>query len=155
MQEECSFIGIRVVSGQEYNVAAIIRTRLELMDKEKKKYYKVASIVVPPNIQGQVYLETQHSYVAVDLSAGIKQYRGLMMGKAPLSELMKMIKREVKVQVNDVVEIITEPFRGFKARVIDVDERNNTVKLLLFDTATNIPVTLPIKSVRVIEGRKQ
>ncbi|MFP3157156.1 MAG: transcription elongation factor Spt5 [Caldivirga sp.] len=155
MQEECSFIGIRVVSGQEYNVAAIIRTRLELMDKEKKKYYKVASIVVPPNIQGQVYLETQHSYVAVDLSAGIKQYRGLMMGKALLSELMKMIKREVKVQVNDVVEIITEPFRGFKARVIDVDERNNTVKLLLFDTATNIPVTLPIKSVRVIEGRKQ
>jgi hypothetical protein len=39
MQGECSFIGIRVVSGQEYNVAAIIRTRLELMDKDKKKYY--------------------------------------------------------------------------------------------------------------------
>ncbi|MFP3281854.1 MAG: hypothetical protein RXR39_02575, partial [Caldivirga sp.] len=60
MQGECSFIGIRVVSGQEYNVAAIIRTRLELMDKDKKKYYNVASIVVPPNVQGQVYLETQH-----------------------------------------------------------------------------------------------
>lgn len=155
MQDECVFTGIRVVTGQEYNVATIIKTRLELMDKDKRKYYNVYSIVVPPNIQGQVYLETPHSYVAADLSANIKQYRGLIMGKIPLSELMKTIKREVKVQVNDVVEIITEPFRGFKARVVDVDEKNNTVKLLLFDTATNIPITLSIKSVRVIEQKKQ
>ena len=155
MQEDkCVFIGVRVIAGQEYNVAAIIRTRLELMEKDKRKYYNVPSIVVPPNVQGQVYLETPHSYVAIDLSTGIKQYRGLMMGKVPLTELMKMIKREIKVQINDVVEIITEPFRGFKAKVVDVDERNNTVKLLLFDTATNIPVTLPIKSVRVIEEKK-
>lgn len=153
--EDCVFVGIRVVAGQEYNVASILKTRLDLMDNVRRKYYNVASIVVPPNVQGQVYLETQHPYVAVDLSSGIKQYRGLMPGRVQLDELMKLIKREVKVKVNDVVEIISEPFRGFRARVVDVDERSGTVKLVLFDTATNIPVTLPIKSIRVIEEKGQ
>ena len=153
--EECRFVGIRVVAGQEYNVAVIIKSRVELMSPDKRKYYNVASIVVPHLVQGQVYLETPYPYVASDLASGIKQYRGLMMGVvATIDEILRMIRREVKVKEGDIVEIITEPFRGFRARVVAVDEKNGTVRLVLLDTPANIPVNLSIKSIRLIESGK-
>ena len=60
----------------------------------------------------------------------------------------------VNIEKNDVVEIISEPFKKEKARVLRVDKQKGEVLVSLLGATVPIPVTVKIDNVKVIRREK-
>ena len=56
---------------------------------------------------------------------------------------------EVKIDKGDIVEIIGEPFKKEKAKVLRVDKTKGEVVVSLLNAVVPIPVTVKIDNVRV------
>ena len=83
-----------------------------------------------------------------------KRPRSTRAEEIPIDQLENfLIPRPVieGVDINDIVEVITGPFKGSRARIIDINigKEEVTVELLAMDL--QIPVTLSGESIRVIE----
>ncbi len=59
------------------------------------------------------------------------------------------------IAVGDIVEIISGPFKGEKARVQQIDESKEEITVELFEAMVSIPVTIRGDSVRVLEREKE
>ncbi len=150
-QSECHFIAIRTVTGQEYNVAVIIKSRIDaLKNSSQPSSFNVPSVTVMPDMPGIVLIETEFPYLAATLSQGIKHARGIIKGKISLSDLTKSFEKEVEVNVGDTVEVISGPFKGFKAKVIDVNKKAGTARLEVIDASSLVPITISLQHIRKI-----
>jgi transcriptional antiterminator NusG len=144
----CYFIAVRTVGGQEYNVALIMKARIE------SKNINIPAIVVLPRLKGLVFAETPFPHIVQNVIAGIKHCKGILRGKVLADELLKVVYKPIEIRVGDIVEIVSGPFRGSKGRVTDIDLEEDRVTIEILDAASPMPITLRIKDVRVIE-RKQ
>ncbi len=143
------FTVVRTVGGQEYNVALILKTRIET------KNVDIPSIVILPRLKGVIFVESAFPFVVQNLITGIKHCKGILRGKVPLSEILKVIFKPVEIpSVGDVVEIISGPFKGYRGRVVDVDREQETVTIEILDAASPMPIVLRIKDVRIVERRQ-
>ncbi|WP_201013822.1 transcription elongation factor Spt5 [Candidatus Methanomethylophilus sp. 1R26] len=57
----------------------------------------------------------------------------------------------VGIEEGDLVELVTGPFKGEKARVQKIDENKEEITVELVDAMVPIPVTVKADSVRVVE----
>lgn len=146
---ECHFIAVRTVTGQEYNVAMIIKSRIDAMkNATQSPNFRVPSVVVMPDMPSIVLIETEFPYLATALSQGIKHARGIIKGKVSLSDLTRSFEKEVEVNVGDVVEVVSGPFKGFKAKVIDVNKKAGTARLEVVDASSLVPITISLQHIR-------
>jgi len=60
------------------------------------------------------------------------------------------VKVQVNIQKDDIVEIISGPFKREKARVARIDQQKEEVIVELLEAAVPIPITVKLDSVRVI-----
>ncbi len=148
-QEESYFLIVRTVGGQEYNVALIMKARIE------SKNLGIPSIIILPQLKGLIFLERGLPHIVQNLITGIKHCRGMLRGKVPLSEIIKAISRPVEIHVGDIVEIVSGPFRGYKGKVMDIDSESGTVTIEIMDAASPMPITLRIKDVRLLERKRE
>jgi len=147
--KQCFFTVVRTVGGQEYNVALILKTRIEA------KNINIPSIVILPRLKGVIFVETPYPFLVQNLTYGIKHCKGILRGKVPLEEIVRVIFKPVEIpNIGDIVEIISGPFRGYRGRVVDVDRSQETVTVEILDAASPMPIVLRIKEVRIVE-RKQ
>jgi transcriptional antiterminator NusG len=54
----------------------------------------------------------------------------------------------------DVVELVTGPFKGEKARVMKIDQAKEEITVELFEATVPIPVTVRGDNVRLIDKEK-
>ncbi len=146
-EKTCYLTIVRTVSGQEYNIAFLIKARIE------NRKLDIPSIIVIPNLKGFVFVETELQYLVQNLIYGLKHTKGIIRGKVLADEVLNILTKPVQVNVGDLVEIIAGPFRGFKAKVTDVDSESGTVRLEIIDASSPMPVTLSIREIRRIEQR--
>jgi transcriptional antiterminator NusG len=57
---------------------------------------------------------------------------------------------EIKIEKSDIVEIISEPFKNEKAKVVRVDKASGEAVVSLLGAAVPIPVTVKLDNLRVI-----
>jgi len=146
----CRVYAIRAVGGQEYGVAFMLKARAENRGLDK---VRISAIVVLPELKGFVFVEGTMPYEIQDLATGIKHYRGMVRGVMSSDELLRSLVKPVEVNVGDVVEIIVEPFRGYRGRVVDIDKQKGQVYLELLDSSSTMPIIVNIKGIRKIEGK--
>ncbi|WP_069807384.1 transcription elongation factor Spt5 [Vulcanisaeta thermophila] len=146
----CRIYALRAVGGQEYNVAFMLKTRIEARGLDK---VRVSSIVVLPTLKGFVFVEGSMPYEIQDLATGIKHYRGMVRGVINPDDVVSTLSKPVEINVGDVVEVIAEPFRGYRARVVGIDRQKGQVQLQLLDSSSNMPILVSIKGVRKIESK--
>ena len=62
----------------------------------------------------------------------------------------------MNIQNNDIVEIISGPFKREKAKITRIDQQKEEVIVELLEAAVPIPITLKMDSVKVIrrDGEK-
>ena len=144
-ERRCRLVAIRAVGGQEYNVASLLKSRVESKDSTN-----VTSIVVLPNFKGFVFVEGAPPYEVQNLAYGIKHFRGLVRGYVDAGEIVRILTRTVEVNVGDLVEVM---FGGFKyrGRVVDIDRQSNKVRVELTDAPNPMPVWVSIKYVRKVQ----
>ena len=64
--------------------------------------------------------------------------------------MLEQVKHEINIQKNDIVEIISGPFKREKAKITRLDKTKEEVVVELLEAAVPIPMTLKMDAIKVI-----
>ncbi|MEK6871385.1 MAG: transcription elongation factor Spt5 [Nanoarchaeota archaeon] len=131
---------------------------LELIsDKIHKKQLQVYSLARPHGLRGYVFLEAQDRENAEEASYNLPYVKGIIGKTVAYEEIKNMIEpvlEEIKIEKGDIVEIIGEPFKKEKAKVLRIDKSKGEVVVTLLAAVVPIPVTIKLDNVKVIRREK-
>jgi len=124
----------------------------------KKKELKVYSIFHPHGMRGYIFIEAETKDDAQLSYQGVPYAKGLL--KAPVNyqeveHMLEQAKAQMNIQNKDIVEIISGPFKGEKARVTRIEEQKEEIILELLESAVPIPITVKLGSVKVIRRDRE
>ena len=122
-------------------------------EKVKKKNLSVLSLVKPHGLRGYILLEAPEREVAEEAAFDLPYIKGILPRTLTYEDIKNMLVpniEEIKIEKGDIVEIIAEPFKKEKAKVIRVDKQKGTAVVTLLQAAIPIPVTVKLDNLRVI-----
>ncbi|OYT32883.1 transcription elongation factor Spt5 [Candidatus Woesearchaeota archaeon] len=124
----------------------------------KKKKLEVYAVIRPHGMRGYIFLEAADRQNAEQASFNIPYARGVLRKEIDYKEIehmLEQVKREVNIQKNDIVEIISGPFKREQAKVTRVDKAKEEVVVELVEAAVPIPITVKLDAVKVIRREKE
>ncbi|HSQ94079.1 MAG TPA: transcription elongation factor Spt5 [Methanoregula sp.] len=142
---------IKTTSKQERTVADNILKAIETRATD----IKVASIIVPNELQGYVLIETPEQRNRIEqLVELIAHARVVTKGETSLAEVGHfLVPKPVVAGIDEgtIVELIAGPFKGEKAVVKRVDSAKEEITVELYESVVPIPITVRGDNVRVVE----
>ena len=72
-----------------------------------------------------------------------------------IEHMIEQVKVQVNIQKNDIVEIISGPFKREKAKVNRIDQTKDEIIVELLESAVPIPITVKLDSVKVIRRESE
>lgn len=140
---------IRVTSGQEKIIAEI------LMKKGKAEKLDVYSIMHVENVKGYLFVEAADENTLVKLIQKVKHVKGFLKKPITIDEIETLVKAEKQpsmvMEVGDIVEMSSGPFKGERAKVLNIDESKDEITVELIEVAVPIPVTVKSKMVKLFQ----
>jgi transcription termination/antitermination protein NusG len=124
-----------------------------IADKVKKKKVDVYALARPHGLRGYVFLESpdrEHAEEAVFNLPYVKGIIGKTVTYSEIKQMLEPVASEIKIEKGDIIEIISEPFKNEKAKVVRVDKTKNECVVSLLGAAVPIPVTVKLDNIRVI-----
>jgi transcriptional antiterminator NusG len=143
-----AILAIKTSIGHEKAVADSLTSRA------KQKNIGVFSVLCPEKLRGYVIVEAMNIDRLSEIVRGIKRARGIVEGEMAFDEIQHYLTPKPVVSgisEGDIVELISGPFKGEKARVQSIDESKEEITVELFEAMVPIPVTVSGNSVRVLE----
>lgn len=147
-----AIFAIRTTIGQEKNTAAMLVTRAENFQ------LPIKTVLAPPGIRGYVFVEAVGKSSIERARGGIKHAKGMVGGEVPIEQIEQFLVPKPVVsgmEVGDMVELVSGPFRGERARIIRLDEGKEEITVELFEATVPIPVTVRGDSVKVIQKKEK
>lgn len=129
-----------------------------IVDKVIKKDIGIYSIARPHGLRGYILLESPDREHAEEAVYNLPYVKGILSNQISYDEVKQMLEpvaSEIKIERNDIVEMISEPFKGEKAKVVRVDKQNGEAIVLLLGAAVPIPVTVKLDNIRVIRREEE
>ena len=136
----------RVTAGQEKVVADLLHIKI------RKEVIPLLAIAYMDTLKGYLIVEAEDEVAARQAALRIPHIKGVLKRSMELKDLEGIIATKaagVKLNKNDVVELISGPFKGERARVIKVDEAKEECTVELMEVAVPIPVTIKTNTLRV------
>ena len=124
-----------------------------LISHVQKKGLKIYSVIRPHGMRGYIFVEAASKADAEQASFKIPYARGILehpVKYAEIEHMLEQVKHEVNIQKNDIVEIISGPFKRENAKVTRVDKAKEEVVVELLEAAVPIPITVKMDAVKVI-----
>jgi len=144
---------LRTTANREDQVADFIYSNVA------KKGIDVYSVIRAHGMRGYIFLEAKDKRAAEDAASKVPYARGILPKEIDYKEVEHMIethqKTKMTVKKNDIVEIISGPFKREKAKITRVDLDKEEVVIELLEAAVPIPITISIDSVKVIRRDKE
>ena len=112
-EKEPIIFGLRTTANREDQVMDFVTSNAE------KKKFKVYSIIRPHGMRGYIFLEAETRQDAEQAAFNIPYARGVLPKEIDYSEIehmLEQVKVEMNIQKNDVVEIISGPFKREQAK---------------------------------------
>ncbi len=137
----------RVTAGQESIVADM------LYEKIKKYKLPVKSLIVSPQLKGYLIAEADNDVEAKQAIQNVPHVKGLLkntMAIGDITELLESKPVEIVINRGDMVEIVSGPFKGEKAKVVRIDLEKEDVTVELIEVAVPIPVTIKLGTIKVL-----
>jgi transcriptional antiterminator NusG len=138
---------IRTTTGREDIVVDLLESRL------KADGLDIKSVFHPAEIKGYVFIEGSLSSIHKAM-VGMMHTKGLMEKPVNIEEIrhfLEVKKTRIKIDIDDVVEIIGGPFKGERGRVKRVDSVKDEVTIELLEAAIPIPVTIATEFIKVVK----
>jgi|SRR3989344_4396316 len=146
---------IKVTTNKEERALDIISERAE------KKNIKVYSVSRPHGLRGYILLEAEDRESAEEAVFNlpyVKEIIGKTLDYEEISNMIQPSVEDISIQEGDLVEIIAEPFKKEKAKVLRIDKQKEEVVISLLGAIVPLPVTVKLDNVKVIrresEGEK-
>lgn len=172
--QDTHIVCLKTQVGQERRVAET------LGNKARKFGVPVLSILSPQELRGYVFVETTdimalekgirgvsyaRSLVAANMEVRddegnfTKDRRGKIITErkpveTPFNEIehfLTPVSAVAKIAEGDIVELVSGPFRGEKAKVTRVDDAREEITVELIDSMVPIPITVKGENVRVLK----
>ncbi|MDP2749541.1 MAG: transcription elongation factor Spt5 [Nanoarchaeota archaeon] len=119
----------------------------------QKKKLHVYSVIRPHGMRGYIFVEAETRSDAEQAAFNVPYARGILPAPVDYKEIAHMLE-QVKVQMNirknDIVEIISGPFKREQAKITRIDKSKEDVVVELLESAVPIPITVKMDAVRVI-----
>ncbi|MFX0044660.1 MAG: transcription elongation factor Spt5 [Candidatus Hermodarchaeota archaeon] len=115
---------------------------------------RVKAILVPETLRGYVFLETLEFRDVEIAISGVPHVRGRVGGKVSFEEIDKFLVPKPAAEglsMGDVVEIISGPFKGERAKVARVDAAKEELILELLDSSHTIPIRVHADFAKIVE----
>jgi transcription termination/antitermination protein NusG len=141
-------LAIKTSRGYEREVADTLLARAE------EKPDVVFALLVPSALRGYVFAEGMSSEGVREMLKGIRKARGLVDGETTLKEVEPLLVPKITVEgfvEGAIVELISGPFKGEKARVKKIDQTKEEITVELIEAVVPIPVTVRGDHVRMLE----
>ncbi|MGD0588148.1 MAG: transcription elongation factor Spt5 [Thermoplasmata archaeon] len=141
-------LAIKTSRGYEREVADTLLARSE------EKPDVVFSLLVPSSLRGYVFAEGMSFEGVREMLKGIRKARGLVDGETTLKEVEPLLVPKITVEgfvEGAIVELISGPFKGEKARVKKIDQAKEEITVELIEAVVPIPVTVRGDHVRMLE----
>ena len=143
---------IKVTTNKEDKALDLIEERVA------KKQLAVYSIARPHGLRGYIFLEAVDRETAEEAAFNLPYTKGIVGKTVSYEEIKNMIEPQIiaiKIEKDDIVEIIAEPFKKEKAKVLRVDKQKGEVSISLLGATVPSPVTVKIDNVKVIRREKE
>lgn len=124
-----------------------------IADKVKKKKIGIYALTIPHGLRGYVFLESPDKEHAEEAVFNLPYVKGIIGKTVTYSEIRQMLEpvaADVKIEKNDIIEIISEPFKNEKAKVVRIDKTKGECVVSLLSAVVPIPVTVKLDNIRVI-----
>ncbi len=158
---------VKATAGQERVVAELLyresQSKRQTIAAEGGKIY---SVLYTTGLKGYVLVEANSPGVVEDLAREVPKTKGLLLkekgnlesaGIIPIADLEKTLKPvPIVTEVNrgDLIELISGPFKGEKARVAKLDRDKNEITVELIEAAVPIPVIVSGDDIKVLQRDK-
>lgn len=143
---------VKVQTNKEAHVVDLIVNRVN------KKNLEIYSIINPPALKGYIFLETNEREIAEKAALKLPYVKGILSRPVEYKEIEKMIEpvtKEMKIEKGDIVEILVEPFKREKAKVLRVDKQKEEVVIELLEASVPIPIKRKLDDVKVIRPAQE
>ena len=138
---------VKVTTNKEERVLDMIAERVQ------KKNLNVFSILRPHGLRGYVLLEAEDRESAEEAAFDLPYVKGIIGKTLSYDEIKNMIEPSattISIKEGDIVEMIAEPFKKEKAKVIRIDKQKDEVVVSLLGAVVPLPVTVRLDNVKVI-----
>jgi len=146
---------IKTTVNQELAVANLMEGAIQ---EKGKSEHGIKAILVPDELKGYVLIEASFSDAIEQIIQNVPHARGLVKGDTSLEEVEHFLTPKPSVTgilEGSIIEIVSGPFKGEKARVKKVDEAHEELTIELFEAMVPIPVTVRGDSVRVLSKEEK
>ncbi len=140
--------------GQERRVAEA------LGNKARRFGVPILSLLAPAELRGYVFIETTDPIRVEKGVRGISYARSLIKDAnnqprdtpfAEIAHFLTPVSAVAKIAEGDIVELVSGPFRGEKAKVTRVDDTKEEITVELIESMVPIPITVKGEHVRVLQ----
>ncbi len=124
-----------------------------IADRAEKKGLNTYAVLRPHGLRGYVLLEAEDRESAEESVFNLPYVKGIIGKTIGYEEIKNMVEPSVatvSIKEGDIVEIITEPFKKEKAKVLRIDKQREEVVVSLLGAVVPLPVTIKLDNVRVI-----
>jgi transcriptional antiterminator NusG len=129
-----------------------------IADKVNKKQLRVYSLARPHGLKGYIFLESEDRESAEEAAFNLPYVKGIIGKTVTYEEIKNMLEpviEEINIEKGDIVEIIGEPFKKEKAKVIRIDKPKGEAVVTLLAAVVPIPVTVKLDNIKVIRREKE
>jgi len=143
---------IKVTTNKEDRALDLISTKVH------KKQLQVYSLARPHGLRGYIFLEAEDRDSAEEAAYNLPYVKGIIGKTVTYDEIKNMLEpilEEINIEKGDIVEIIGEPFKKEKAKVMRVDKTKGEAVVTLLAAVVPIPVTVKLDNVKVIRREKE
>lgn len=138
---------IKVTTNKEERAVDIIAERA------MKKKINVFSVSRPHGLRGYVLLEAEDRESAEEAVFNLPYVKGIIGKTIGYEEIKNMVEPSattVSIKEGDIVEMISEPFKKEKAKVLRIDKQKEEVVVSLLGAVVPMPLTVKIDNVKVV-----
>ncbi len=143
-----AIFAVRTTAGQEKNVANLVAAKV------KTNNLPVKAVLVPETLKGYIFIEAEGPHAVDEAIGGIKHVRSRVPGIVSFPEVERYIVAKPMIEeldVGDLVEVVSGPFKGMRAKITRVDETKEEVVLELLEATFTLPITVHADYVKVVE----
>jgi len=155
VEEKSNIFILRTTANREEQVMDFVTSNAT------KKGINVYSIIRPHGMRGYIFVEAANMAEAEQAAFNVPYARGILPKKVDYKEIEHMLEESKKVEMNikknDIVEVISGPFKRENAKVTRIDKAKEDVVIELLEAAVPIPITVKMDTIKVIrrEGEEE
>jgi len=151
-EQKSQIYGLRTTANREDQIMDFI------VSNAQKKKLEVFSVIRPHGMRGYIFLEAATKTDAEQAAFNVPYARGILAKTVEYKEIehmLEQVKVEMNIQKNDIVEIISGPFKREQAKVTRLDKQKEDVVVELLEAAVPIPITVKMDAVKVIRRESE